>query len=101
MYLLTSGPMDASGGLILLCSAGIGILFGSMVNAQTVIAGVFNGGIGGHGDYARSGRTLPISLRFANDYFYRTGDDILFDSIKFDSSFHFCLSSVPHIKDLT
>jgi hypothetical protein len=47
VYLLTSGPMNAIGGLILLCSAGIGILFGSMVNAQTVIAGVFNGGIGG------------------------------------------------------
>ncbi|OCA90510.1 hypothetical protein A8F94_01080 [Bacillus sp. FJAT-27225] len=34
-------------GIVLICSVGIGILFGLMVNTQTVIAGVFNGGVGG------------------------------------------------------
>ncbi|MEH7885771.1 hypothetical protein V7654_15835 [Bacillus sp. JJ1609] len=46
LYLLFPADFEITGLLNLLLGIGIGWLFGSMVNAQTLIAGIYNGGIG-------------------------------------------------------
>lgn len=47
LFLLFPDHIEILGVLNLLISVGVGWMFGSMVNAQSLIAGIYNGGIGG------------------------------------------------------
>lgn len=46
LFLLFPADFEITGLLNLLLGIGIGWLFGSLLNAQTLIAGIYNGGIG-------------------------------------------------------